>query len=170
MTGKGLPWPWIGAGALILLGIPAMLNKPRGLRNHNPMNVEDLGTGEKWDGQISVDTAGGRAFAVFGDTNGQPADFWGLRAGGHNYLTYQREHGLYTLRGIINRATPPEDGNNTTAYLANVSAAVGLDPDQTIFLAPNRQLLAEIMKAVVVEEQGHNPFGDDLVLQAAQAA
>lgn len=163
-------WPWVGLAVLALVGIPAVLNKPRGLRNHNPMNVEAITGPDPWKGQVGIDTAGGRSFGIFGPVEGKSADFWGLRAGGHNFLSYQSLHGLYTLSGIINRATPALDGNDTAAYLAKVSAAAGVAPDAAIYLASNRELLARIMKAVTVQEQGYSPYPDDFYLQAAQAA
>ena len=44
-----------------------------------------------------------------------------------NLLTYQRQHGLDTVKGILNRWAPPSE-NDTGAYVQTVSRALGLRP------------------------------------------
>ena len=86
---------------------------PRGIRNNNPGNIQK---GVGFSGEIEGnDPALPRA---------TPED--GIRAVAVNLLTYQRQHGLDTVKGILNRAPPSE--NDTGAYVQTVSRALGLRP------------------------------------------
>jgi len=51
-----------------------------------------------------------------------------------------------TIRGIISRYAPPNGHNNTDAYIANVSARLGLDPDAPVPLDKRDALIAAIIK------------------------
>ena len=96
---------------------------PRGIRNNNPLNIRR--TASKWQGMKSEVTD--KAFCQFESME------WGWRAAFH-LLTrnYYQKHGLNTIRGIVSRWAPPQDHNNTEAYIRNVSKRTGIGPDEPI--------------------------------------
>ena len=89
-------------------------NAPRGIRNNNPGNIQK---GVGFSGEIEGNDPA-LPFAT-------PED--GIRAVAVNLLTYQRQHGLDTVKGILNRWAPPSE-NDTGAYVQTVSRALGLRP------------------------------------------
>lgn len=95
---------------------------PRGVRNHNPGNIERNAT--RWQG-MSADQSGDARFVVF------EAPEWGIRALARTLVTYQDKHKLRTVRGIINRWAPPAE-NATATYIAAVARALRVTADQTI--------------------------------------
>ncbi len=94
----------------------------RGIRNNNPGNLRISPT--DWKGEVPSDD---KAFEQF-DTM-----LNGIRAMLKLTQNYQTIHKLKTVRGIINRYAPPIE-NNTSSYVANVSAKVGVGPDEPIDL------------------------------------
>jgi len=94
---------------------------PRGVRNNNPGNIR-LGT--PWDGlQVSQTD---KAFCQFVSPQ------YGIRALCKLLLAYQDFHDLKTVRGMINRWAPPEDDNDTSAYVHAVASEMLVSPDQVI--------------------------------------
>ncbi|KEZ94983.1 structural protein P5, partial [Xanthomonas vasicola pv. vasculorum NCPPB 895] len=125
---------------------------PRGVRNNNPGNIDR--TGVAWQGEDRSAAARAREarFAVF-DT---PED--GFRALVKTLLTYQRKHGLRTVRGIINRWAPPVE-NDTGAYVREVAKALGVELGQCINVeAPATAF--QLAKAIAKHENGGNFWGD----------
>ena len=86
----------------------------RGQRNNNPLNIRHGKS--RWEGRTRVQTA-----AEFVTITSMP---FGYRAAWKLMETYQlrlRQAGKsYTLENIIHRWAPPEDGNDTRAYLRTV--------------------------------------------------
>ena len=80
----------------------------RGQRNHNPLNIRRSDR-TRWMGQKARQTD--REFVQF------QSDLFGLRAAFRILRTYLCLYGLCTLRQVICRWAPPEDGNNTDAYI-----------------------------------------------------
>ena len=113
-------------------------------RNNNSGNLRWDGK-SKWQGMTGVDKDG---FVIF-DT---PAN--GDRALGINLMNQTRLHGLNTVSQIITKFAPQSDGNNTAAYIANVAAKLGVDPNAPIDLK-NPQVRSVMMAAV----QGHEGGG-----------
>ena len=77
---------------------------------------------------------------------------WGWRAAFH-LLTrnYYQKHGLQTIRGIISRWAPPQDHNNTEAYIKNVSKLTGIGPDEPIGIPsqhPARWMMLGVAMAI----------------------
>lgn len=70
------------------------ITEPRGVRNRNPGNI-DYSSANQWQGQLKPDSVIEKRFARF-DT---PEN--GIRALGKLLLTYQRKHGLKTVKAII---------------------------------------------------------------------
>ena len=69
--------------------------------------------------------------------------------------TYYHKYRLYTIRGIISRWAPPQDNNDTSAYIANVSRLTGIDPDEPIGIPserPTRWMMVGV--AMAIQENG----------------
>lgn len=127
----------------------------RGYRNKNPGNIR-FSQSNDWQGQIGKDDKG---FAIFSD------DFYGLRALAKLLLNYEKS-GSRTVKAIIERYAPATE-NNTGAYVAAVSAALGVSPDSVLMVAPR---LTELMAAIVKHENGFNKYSADELKAAARAA
>lgn len=117
---------------------------PKGIRNNNPGNIEH-NLAIKWQGATGTD---GR-FVTFKD----PAS--GLRALARNLLTYQEQHGLNTVAGIINRWAPPKE-NNTTKYIESVANVMGIRPDEAFEFKGELAIL--LMRAIIAVENGFQPY------------
>lgn len=86
----------------------------------------------------------------------------GIRAGLKNIYNYQHIHKLDTIREIITRYAPPSE-NDTAAYIAAVSAHMQCDADAVINLN-DPQTLFSLGVAVIIQEQGQNPYSTALIL------
>lgn len=131
----------------------------RGERNNNPGNV-DRGS-IKWQG-MADDQSGDSRFIIFKTPQ------WGIRTIARLLLTYQNQHDLHTVRGLISRWAPPGE-NNTGAYIAAVSTGVGVGPDDEIDVDVTAVMLP-LVKAIIVHENGENPYPDSLILEALNMA
>lgn len=133
---------------------------PRGIRNNNPGNIRRIGKPPPWKG-LSADQSADSAFLVF------DAPLWGLRALARTLYTYWKSYDLKTVRGIIARWAPPEDDNDTGAYVAHVSAALKVRPDAPIGAIP--ETWVTLMRAIVRHENGVGDYYPiDLYWQAAR--
>lgn len=122
---------------------------PRGLRNNNPLNIritpqQRNGQG-RWKGMREVQKDG--AFCQFEDMK------WGWRAA-FMLLTriYYSVHHLYTIRQIISRWAPPQDNNNTEAYVERVARMMHYHPDRTLGIPgmePARWMQLGVAMAIV---------------------
>jgi hypothetical protein len=119
---------------------------PRGIRNHNPLNIRRTGK-DQWKGL--ADAQQDAAFCQFKSLE------WGWRAAFHLLTrTYYHKYRLYTIRGIISRWAPSSE-NDTTAYIANVSRLTGIDPDEPIGIPsdkPARWMM--VGAAMAIQENG----------------
>lgn len=129
----------------------------RGIRNNNPGNLE-ASWAFTWLGQNGTD---GR-FATFTSPE------HGIRALGMNLLSYQRR-GLDTISKIISRWAPPQDNNNTPAYIQNVSNALGVSPDTRLDVA-SPTVLSALSKAIIRQENGGVPFSDEVINSGVSSA
>jgi hypothetical protein len=119
---------------------------PRGIRNHNPGNI-DYSERYKWQG-LDTPPSDGR-FCRFKSA----AD--GIRALARTLITYDKKHGVNTVRAIINRWAPAVE-NNTTAYVDQVARATGFDADQVLDMQTYPHL-APVVKAIIAHENGRPP-------------
>ena len=119
---------------------------PRGIRNHNPLNIRR--SKDQWKGMAEVQND--RSFCQFETLEyGWRAAFYLLTR------TYYHKYRLYTIRGIISRWAPPQDNNDTSAYIANVSRLTGIDPDEPIGIPsekPSRWMAVGV--AMAIQENG----------------
>ena len=110
---------------------------PRGIRNHNPLNIRR--SKDQWKGMAEVQTD--RAFVQFKSLEyGWRAAFYLLTR------TYYHKYRLYTIRTIIRRWAPASE-NNTEAYIQNVSKLTGILPDEPLGIPseqPSRWMLSAL--------------------------
>lgn len=112
---------------------------PRGIRNNNPGNIRK---GQDWKGE----TAGADPdFETYAD----PRD--GLRAIGKILLSYRRT-GVTSIRAIISRWAPATE-NDTAAYIAAVSARLGVSADAPVDVYKADVMIA-LTQAIVAHENG----------------
>jgi hypothetical protein len=111
---------------------PQSGHMPRGYRNNNPLNIE---AGRFTQGQPGFAGSDGR-FAKFASMDE------GSAAASKLLDVYQNKHGLNTVAGIIGRWAPAGDGNNVSAYAANVSRQLGIDPNAPVPPEMRQQLIA----------------------------
>lgn len=122
-------------------------SQPRGIRNHNPLNIE-RGT-DQWQGMASNQSDA--RFLVFTDPR------YGYRAAARIINSYRRR-GVRTLAQIIATWAPPVE-NKTGAYIDHMARATGLDPDTVI----NDDHLPGLFAAMTLHENGQNPYSIDLI-------
>lgn len=119
----------------------------RGIRNHNPGNVERTST--TWQG-MAEDQSDPR-FIVF------RRPWWGIRAMCIILKNYQVKHGIRTVDGIIKRWAPDSDNNPTAAYVRSVCAHLDVAHDQIIDLT-DVAIMRKLVAAVIKFENGTNPY------------
>jgi len=132
---------------------------PRGVRNHNPGNIERQ-DGVEWKGMADDQSSDAR-FVVF------RAAPWGIRALARTLLTYQDRRRapngsrIDTVREIINRWAPPVE-NHTTNYVNHVSQLIGRDPDAKIDVH-DYPTMCLLVTAIIIHENGDNPYALDTI-------
>ncbi|MFY3697382.1 LPD5 domain-containing protein [Achromobacter xylosoxidans] len=131
-------------------------NAPRGIRNNNPGNIQK---GAGFQGEVESNDP---RFATFAT----PED--GIRAIGMNLLTYQRQHGLDTVQGILNRWAPPSE-NDTGAYVGQVARALGVEPNQQLDLS-DPATLTGLTAAIIRHENAMQPYNAAQLEAAVSAA
>ena len=126
------------------------MSLPRGIRNHNPLNIRR--SKDQWKGLAEVQTD--RAFCQFKSLEyGWRAAFVLLTR------TYYHKYRLYTIRDIVSRWAPETDHNDTAAYIANVSKLTGIGPDEPIGIPLERPARWMMLgAAMAVQENGTNVF------------
>jgi hypothetical protein len=145
----------IVAGVLILTAIKA----PRGIRNNNPGNVrENDRVDYDWLGEAVIDNDD--EFEVFKDAR------YGIRAIARIVTTYQNKYGINTVRGVINRWAPPNE-NKTDSYVRHVASVLKVNPDEVINL---QHYLLPLIEAIIIHENGYNPYSMELISEGIQLA
>ena len=121
------------------------MKTPRGIRNHNPLNIRR--SKNQWKGMAEVQTD--RAFCQFKSLEyGWRAAFYLLTR------TYYHKYRLYTIRGIVSRWAPSSE-NDTSAYIANVARLTGIGPDELLGIPseqPSRWMMVGM--AMAIQENG----------------
>lgn len=131
----------------------------RGERNHNPGNIDRNAT--KWQG-MAEDQSGDPRFVVFKD------DVSGIRALAKVLLSYQRKHGLKTVRQIINRWAPPVE-NDTGAYVNHVAKLLNVGPDDAVDVS-QPEILEPLVVAIIKHENGRCIYDDATIVAAIDQA
>lgn len=120
----------------------------RGIRNNNPGNIR---LGSQWAGQVPASEQTDAAFVQFISPE------YGIRAM-NRILNSYASRGLVTIRSILNTWAPPTE-NNTAAYRANVSSALGVGQDAPLSNAQRPALIA----AIIQHENGTQPYDASLI-------
>lgn len=119
------------------------MTEPRGLRNRNPGNIVVSSWTTRQSGYSGPEPEG--RFATFATMA------HGLAALMRLLLVYRREHGLDTVRGIIDRWAPPAE-NDTGAYVQHVASLLMVSPDTSLPDAPDTYVA--LAKAIAIHENG----------------
>lgn len=131
-------------------------NAPRGIRNNNPGNIQK---GVGFAGEVEGNDS---RFATFRT----PED--GIRATARNLLTYQRQHGLDTVREIVSRWAPPSE-NDTGAYAQQVARALGVEAGERLDLT-DPGTLERLTAAIIRHENGMQPYTAEQLAEGVSAA
>jgi hypothetical protein len=119
---------------------------PRGIRNNNPGNIR---LGDNWQGLCDVQQD--PSFCQFSDIK------FGIRCLAYLLrISYFQRQRLVTVYDIINRWAPSTE-NDTPAYVAAVSANMGVQSTDTIDLR-NDNLLGDMIAAIIKHENGVQPY------------
>lgn len=141
-------------------GAPAAVGPadgPRGIRNNNPGNITKGAS--QWAGEVDNGDPRYTAFAT-------PEH--GIRAMAQNLLTYQDRYGLKTPAAIISRWAPASE-NDTGSYVGAVARTVGVKPDEAVDLH-NPATMKKFVRAMVLQENGQDPYSDAQVAAGVSAA
>lgn len=115
------------------------LSLPRGLRNHNPLNIRK--SSDKWQGK--ADEQPDKSFVTF------VANDYGYRAAFKILRTYM-QRGKYTINDIIKTWAPPTE-NNTTSYIKQVSKMSGIREHVNITWKDEETMVALVHSMAIVE-------------------
>ena len=108
-------------------------------RKHNVGNLRPVGF--KYEGQIGVSPGG---FAMFENKE------YGIKALNHD-IGVKLDRGLNTPEKFISVYAPASDKNDTSAYIRNVSNALGIKPNQEI---PNTPEARMILAQAITRQEG----------------
>jgi len=128
-------------------------SQPRGIRNHNPGNLNYVG-----QAGATRETGPNGRFAVF-----QTAEE-GLQALAHQLRLYA-QRGINSVRAIISKFAPPSE-NNTQAYISSVSKRLGVDSNTSLDLNDPR-VVQGLMDAIIRVENGKNPYSTEQIASAS---
>ena len=140
-------------GVLTLIKSSSM---PRGIRNNNAGNLEKNGIA--WVGLSPIQNDS--RFYQFATPE------YGIRALVKVLKTYQAKHGINTVAGIIDRWAPPHE-NKTAPYIAHVASVLKVEPNQTIDI---NSYLPELAEAIIIHENGYNPYSMQTILNGIALA
>jgi len=149
-------WPLalLSLGALVL-GVKKM-SVTRGIRNNNPGNIREAkGGGIEWQGERATDDD--PAFEEFNT----PED--GIRALARVLKTYYYKRGIQSITGMIYRWAPPEDNNNTLAYIKSVGYRVGVATGIPLTPQQFEDVLPDLVQAIIYHENGQQPYDIALI-------
>jgi hypothetical protein len=119
----------------------------RGERNHNPLNIR-RNKKTRWLGQAKRQCD--REFVQFQSL------LFGFRAAFRILRTYIKLHELTTLKDIIYRWAPPEDGNNTLSYIDIVSERSMVKPCEQLTFEDEQKMVAIVCAMAWVESRMGN--------------
>ena len=137
------------------------VTETRGVRNRNPGNI-DYNPANQWQGQLKPDPGIEKRFARFDTAEN------GIRALGKLLLTYQRKHGLKTVRAIINRWAPSVE-NDTAGYVRAVEANTGTRPDAEVDLK-QIEVMSGFVKAIIHHENSGYAYPERVLSEGVRRA
>jgi len=128
---------------------------PRGIRNNNPGNLN-------FAGQAGATKEGG--------PNGRFAKFATMEEGIKamvRQLKLYKSRGVDTIREIVKKYAPAEDGNNVSAYIAALTKSMGIGADDSIDMDNQKQMVA-LVKGITSHENGKGYVSDDQITGGVQ--
>lgn len=148
-----LLWLGLGLGGLLFFGggtVVQKISKARGIRNNNPGNL--VKTNDPWKGKVPHTQNTDSRFEQFISPE------WGIRAMFIDIRGDITKKGQNTVRKLITSYAPQFE-NNTAAYIAVVSKAIGKSADS--LLTANDYL--PLIKAIIKHENGTQPYSDEII-------
>lgn len=146
----------IGA-ALLMSSKKVIDSKSRGIRNNNPGNL--VKTPDPWKGKVPHAQ----------NTDGQFEQFiqpeYGIRAMFIDIKGDISKRKQNTVRKLISSYAPKHE-NNTAAYIAAVTKAIGKGAD-TLLTAND---YFPLIKAIIKHENGEQPYSDEVIKKAMALA
>lgn len=117
---------------------------PRGMRNNNPLNIR-RNQCNRWKGAVYPYPQLDPDFEEFYELK------YGYRAFFVLLFNYKRFYGIETIHGIIYHFAPPEDKNDTAAYVRFVCRFMGVDSD---YVPSNESEFVRLALAMTMVENG----------------
>jgi len=126
----------------------------RGIRNNNPGNIRHVPgwpttPDQAWQGMSATQTD--NSFIQFVDA------LHGIRALHVVLNTYYTKYELDTVTGLISRWAPPQDKNNTVAYIAFVSNSMDVGANDVLNMTDIPTMTA-LVHAIIVKENTVDPY------------
>lgn len=131
---------------------------PRGIRNHNPMNLRWYAP-INWQGQLGDD---GDGYARFESVE------MGIRAGVKNLINGYFGRGINTPKTIIARYAPSHE-NPTDSYITFIANAM-TNGDPNLSITPTRSNLIKLAGAIIHFENGSNPYRGETIARGVDLA
>ncbi len=125
--------------------------KPLALATRNYLNLKRSSNGEKFLGEIGVDTQG---HVIFKDAA------YSVRAGGIVLKTYEKKHKIKTVRGLVKRFAE----GNQEQYIKHICRELGVGPDEEFSFSAR---MPELLKAMIRFETGLDLAEEHISLLAA---
>lgn len=140
-----------GVAALVLMGGKKVIDsKSRGIRNNNPGNL--VKTKDAWKGKVPhANNTDGRFEQFISPEYGIRAMFIDIKGD----INKRKQN---TIRKLITSYAPKFE-NNTAAYIAVVSKAIGKGAD-TVLTAND---YFPLIKAIIQHENGVQPYSDEVI-------
>jgi hypothetical protein len=132
------------------------MSEIRGIRDNNPGNIRH---GQKWIGLSPIQTDA--SFDQFISPE------YGIRAIAKILFSYSNR-GLDSVRDIITTWAPDAE-NNTVAYIKAVCESTGYSADTHLDLT-NETVVVALVKAIILQENGQQPYDDDVVTNGVHMA
>lgn len=132
------------------------------IQNNNPGNLR-WNKDDKWQG-LAPGAENDNGFFRF------QSAVWGIRAMARTLIAYQDTHGCHTVKDFIFRWAPPSDNNPSLAYANNVAVAMGVDPGGNYIDVHQYATMAPMVKAMIRQENGMQPYPDAVVDQGLALA
>ena len=122
---------------------------PRGIRNHNPLNIR-INPANRWQGRVPPERNTDGAFEQF------EGHIWGLRAGAVLIIAHYDRRGADTIRKLVRIWAPPNE-NDTDHYAAFVARESGFSADEQIDFHRGDHL-KPVFVAMIRMENGQQPY------------
>ena len=129
----------------------ASVPPPRGIRNHNPLNIR-LNPANQWQGRVPPADNSDGEFEQF------ETAIWGLRAAAVLIIAHHDRRGADSIARLVALWAPPSE-NDTARYVGFVSRESGFGPDQPLDFH-RADHLKPVLLAMIRMENGCQPYTD----------